>query len=507
VEGREVTSSPPHVELRGVRKRFGGVQALQDVSLSIARGSIHALVGENGAGKSTLGKIIAGVHVPDEGALVVDGRVARYASPRDALADGITTVAQELTLVPQRTVIENVFLGSETNSMGFVRRRAMRARFAALCEEAGFDLPPHALVRDLRVADQQKVEILRALARDARLIVVDEPTAALTADESERLLAILRSLRARGTTLVYVSHFLKEVLSIADHVTVLRDGRVITTAPASSQTPQSLVTAMLGRTMEMTFPAKVFPADDAPIVLAVRDLTRRGVIEGISFELREGEIVGLAGLIGSGRTEIARAIFGADRCERGEIELRGRKVRIGSPGDAVRAGIALLPESRKQGLLMRSPILHNVSLAHLSDVTRVGFLDMRAERRRVQSLAERVDLRAPRPSTWVANLSGGNQQKTLFAKWLFRRPVVLIADEPTRGVDVGAKRAIYDLICSLAAKRMAVLLISSEIEEIIGLAHRILVIRGGRLVSELDGRSATEDDILHAAFATRGAAA
>lgn len=231
------------------------------------------------------------------------------------------------------------------------------------------------------------------------------------------------------------------------------------------------------------------------------------MIEGISFELREGEIVGLAGLIGSGRTEIARAIFGADRCERGEIELRGRKVRIGSPGDAVRAGIALLPESRKQGLLMRSPILHNVSLAHLSDVTRVGFLDMRAERRRVQSLAERVDLRAPRLSTWVANLSGGNQQKTLFAKWLFRRPVVLIADEPTRGVDVGAKRAIYDLICSLAAKRMAVLLISSEIEEIIGLAHRILVIRGGRLVSELDGRSATEDDILHAAFATRGAAA
>jgi ABC-type sugar transport system ATPase subunit len=495
------------VELRGISKRFGGVQALDDVTLEVEQGAIHALVGENGAGKSTLGKIIAGVYAPDSGTLIIEGRPVRYHSPRDALADGVTTIAQELTLVPQRSVIENVFLGSESLRIGFVRRRSMRSRFDTLCERAGFDLPAHALTGTLRIADQQKVEILRALAREAKLIVMDEPTAALTADESERLLNIVRGLRARGTTIVYVSHFLSEVLSIADAVTVLRDGRLIRTAPAASESPQSLVTAMLGRTMDMTFPDKAFPPDEASAVLSVRGLARRGVLEDISFEVRAGEIVGLAGLIGSGRTEVARAIFGADHRDSGEIVLDGRPLRIRSPRHAIRAGIAMLPESRKdQGLLMRSPIVQNVSLAHLADVCQSGFVAPLRERRRVSELTERVDVRAPRLKAWVSTLSGGNQQKVLFAKWLFRPPKLLVADEPTRGVDVGAKRAIYGLIHSLAAGGMAVLLISSEIEEVLGLAHRVLVIRGGRLVAEFDGRVATEDDVLHAAFATGGAA-
>src|SRR5579872_1721736 len=504
-----MTSTDTHVELLGIGKRFSGVQALQDISLAIERGGVHALVGENGAGKSTLGRIIAGAHVPDAGTMKVNGDVVRYNSPHDALADGLTMIAQELTLVPLRSVIENVFLGSETSRFGLVVKDPMRERYDELCAQAGFDLPGDDPVGSLRIADQQKVEILRALARDSKLIVMDEPTAALTSDESSRLLDIVRGLRDAGTTIVYVSHFLPEVLSIADTVTVLRDGRLIHTRPAESETPASIVTAMLGRPMELSFPEKIYPPDDAPVVLSVRGLARPPVFEDITFDVRAGEIVGLAGLIGSGRTEVARAIFGADRFDRGEIAVGGAPLKTRSPKGAIRAGIAMLPESRKgQGLHMRRPIVENVSLAHLGAVSSAGVLMPREERGKVQEIVERVDVRgASRLSALVSTLSGGNQQKVLFAKWLFRSPRVLLADEPTRGVDVGAKRAIYALIQGLAAEGMAVVLISSELEEVLGLAHRILVIRAGHLVAEFDGRSATEDDVLHAAFATGGIAA
>jgi simple sugar transport system ATP-binding protein/ribose transport system ATP-binding protein len=501
-------SLTPHVELRGVSKRFGGVLALADIDLTIAPGSIHALVGENGAGKSTLGKIIAGVHPADAGEMLVDGHPVQYHSPRQALADGVTAIAQELMLVPQRSVIDNVFLGSEHHRGRVLRPAPMRARYAELCDRADFHLPADAIVGGLRVADQQKVEILRSLARDARLIVMDEPTAALSADESERLLATVRTLRDQGTTIVFVSHFLREVLALCDTVTVLRDGRLIRTRAAAAETPDSLVTAMLGQPMEVAFPPKApAPPADAPVVLSVRDLSRAGAIEGISFDVRAGEIVGLAGLIGSGRTEVARALFGADRFDRGEVRIEGQPLKVRSPRGAIRAGIAMLPESRKdQGLHMRASIVRNVSLAHLGDVSQAGVLERLTERRRVAEITERVDVRAERLSAWVSTLSGGNQQKVLFAKWLFRRPRVLLADEPTRGVDVGAKRTIYELIQSLAAEGMAVVLISSEVEEVLGLAHRVLVLRGGELVAELDGDAATEDDVLHAAFATGAAA-
>jgi simple sugar transport system ATP-binding protein/ribose transport system ATP-binding protein len=494
---------PPHVETRDLSKRFGGVQALSEVSVSIVRGSIHGLVGENGAGKSTLGKVISGIHAPDAGQLLIDGQPAHLRSPRDALVHGVTTIAQEISLVPTRTAVENVFLGIEQARLGVVDRRRLHARYDALCADVGFDIPGNVPVGAFRVSDQQKVEILRAVARDAKLIVMDEPTAALTADEAERLFAVVRSLRDRGTTIVYVSHFLDEVLALVDTVTVLRDGRLVQTSAAAAETASSLVTAMIGRPMDMAFPAKAEPAADAPVVLSVEGLETRGFLRDISFEIRAGEIVGLAGLVGSGRSEVARALFGADPRSAGTIRLDGRLLALGSPRQAVRAGIALVPESRKsQGLLMGRSITENVTLPHLGDVSRGGFVARRQEHRETTAMIERVDVRTLRPSVPVLALSGGNQQKVLFAKWLFRSPRLLIADEPTRGVDVGAKRAIYELLHQLAAQGMAVLLISSELEEVLGLAHRVLVMRGGEVVARLEGAEISENAVMAAAFAT-----
>jgi ABC-type sugar transport system ATPase subunit len=491
-----------HVVLQGIDKRFGGVHALRAVDLVIERGAIHGLVGENGAGKSTLGKIVAGVYRPDEGELRVDGRRVSYSSPRDALRDGLTIITQEPTLVPHRSVLENVFLGLESSTAGVVERRKLRRRYDELVDRVAIELPANAHAGSLRVADQQKVEILRAIAREARLVVMDEPTSALTTDESARLFDVVRRVRERGTTIIYVSHLLEEVLSLVDTVTVLRDGKLVRTARAAEETPERLVSAMLGRSMELVFPEKTFPADDAPIAISVRGLSRPPAVQSVSFDIRAGEILGLAGLIGSGRSEVARAIFGADRPATGEVEVAGRPIRIRTPRNGVRAGIALLPEDRKtQGLLMLRSIVDNVTLPHLGEVSRLSVVARRGERRAAVALMDRVDVRAKGPAAKVSTLSGGNQQKVLFAKWLFKPPKVFIADEPTRGVDVGAKRAIYDLIQSLAAEGKAVLLISSEHEEILGLAHRVLVMRGGRVVAELDRSSMSEEAILRAAFA------
>jgi len=491
------------VELLSIEKRYGGVRALRAVDLKIGAGSIHALVGENGAGKSTLGKVIAGAIRPDSGELLVAGSRVNYRSPRDALADGITIIAQEPVLVPQRTVLDNVFLGVEAHQAGVVSKKQLRRRFRDLSERAGLTLSGRARVGALPVADRQKVAILQALARDARLIVMDEPTAALTPDEVQRLFEIVRALVGSGTTIVYVTHFLKEVLELADTVTVLKDGEVVRTAPTADETPGRLVTAMLGRSLDLTFPPKTPPLADAPVVLRASELSRSGVLEGVSLEIRAGEIVGLAGLIGSGRSEVANAIFGALRLDGGNVELDGKRIRLRSPQHAIRSGIALIPEDRKsQGLLMHRSILQNVTLPHLRQVSTFGTLMGRRERATVSKLATDLDVRMTRLSAPVESLSGGNQQKVLFAKWLFNPPRVLVADEPTRGVDVGAKRAIYQLIADLAAQGMAVLLISSELEEVLGLAHRVLVLRSGRVAAEFPTASLSGDDVMHAAFGT-----
>lgn len=489
------------VVVDGIEKRFGAVRALRGVSVEIAAGTIHALVGENGAGKSTLGKVIAGVVSPDGGDLRVDGRRRRYASPRDALADGITIIAQELALVPRRSVAENVFLGGLPRRLGQLDRGALRQRYADLVAHAGFALPADTLVGDLRLADQQKVEILRGIAQRARLIVMDEPTAALAHDESAQLLAIVRGLRDQGTTVVYVSHFLEEVLAVADTVTVMRDGQVVETVAAADETEAGLVSKMLGRPLDAAFPPRRPVADAAPEVLRVAGLSAGRAFEDVSFTVAAGEVVGFAGLVGSGRSEIAHALAGSLRPTAGTVELDGRVVAPRTPAAATQLGIALLPESRKsQGLLLGRSVAENVALPHLRELSRWGVVGRSRERAAVEAVTGRMDVRPPNVAAAVGDLSGGNQQKVLFAKWLLRSPRLLIADEPTRGVDIGAKRAIYDLLMELAGQGMAIVLISSELEEVLGLSHRVCVMRAGRLAGTFAGDDINEPAVMSAAF-------
>jgi simple sugar transport system ATP-binding protein/ribose transport system ATP-binding protein len=494
-------NSAPHIELRGVTKKFGGTLALDGVDLTIVRGTVHSIIGENGAGKSTLGKIVAGVHAPDSGELRVAGRPVHFRSPRQALDHGLTIVAQELDLVPARSVIENVFLGQEDHIGPFVRRGAVRRRFAELVERSGIEVPGNASVASLSVAQQQKVEVLRALARNAELIVMDEPSARLTAAEAEVLVGIVRRLAAGGTTVVFVSHFLDEVLAVSDRITIMRDGQVVRTLNAPDATRPGLITDMIGRPLDSSFPARNPVTQGARSVLQVRDLSRDGHFDNVSFDVKAGEIVVLAGLVGAGRSEVARTIYGAEKADRGTIELDGRVFRPRSPADAVQAGVAMIPESRKsQGLQHMRSIGDNVSLPHLAEFSRGGVVRAKAESQKVKQIISAVGVRPETPDTPVSALSGGNQQKVLFARSLLRTPSLLIADEPTRGVDVGAKRSIYDLVAGLAGDGMGVLIISSELEEVLGLAHRVIVMRGGQITAELVGEQLTERDVMQAAF-------
>src|SRR5215218_6014228 len=474
----------PYLELLDVAKHFGGVQALHGASLEVRRGTVHALVGENGAGKSTLGRIVAGVVVPDSGRILLEGEPLLFGSPREALEHKVAAIAQEPSVVPQLTVAENVLLGVEPAHGGFIRRRRLGRSFEALAQQAGFDLRGDAFAGQLGTADQQKVEILRALSRDAQLIVMDEPSAALDAREAEHLYDIIGGLRDSGKTIIFISHFLNEVLRLADAVTVLRDGKIVKTAATSSETEASLIEAMLGRPLTSTFPAKAVPPTDAPVVLSVRDVHGSGVA-GASFDLRAGEILGLAGLVGAGRTELGR-----------------------SPRRSIDAGVAMIPESRKDaGLIFGRSSIENSTLSRLRALSALGFVRRRAEGKAARAVLERTGVRGASLRAPVDDLSGGNQQKVLLARMLFCQPRVVIADEPTRGVDVGAKRVIYDFLAELAADGIGILLISSEVEEIIGLAHRALVMRRGRIVDELDGDAITEGRILAAAFADQSAAA
>jgi rhamnose transport system ATP-binding protein len=493
-----------HVEVRGVSKHFGGTRALESVSLQIDAGVVHALVGENGAGKSTLGKIISGVVAPDRGELLVRGEPVHFRSPRDALDHGVATIAQELAIVPELSAEDNVFLGVEPRTSGYiVHRRELRRRYVSLCRSVGLEVPPERIAGRLRTADRQKVEILRAVARDAELIVMDEPSASLTRDEVAHLHDAIRALRASGHTIVLVSHFLGEVLELADAVTVLRDGSVVRSGPCAAETEQSLIEAMLGRSLDTTFPPKQKPSAGSAVVLSARDLTAPGV-EAASLEVRAGEIVGLAGLVGAGRTELAQAIIGWHRSRRGRsgtVELAGRVLARRNPRTMLRNGLAMIPESRKEhGLLLGRSVSENAVLSSLGPLEVLGYVRRRQEYRVAGAALRKVDVRSAGQQMAAGALSGGNQQKLLFARALLCRPRVLIADEPTRGVDVGARRAIYDLLVGLVGEGLGVLLISSDLEEVLGLSHRILVMRAGQIVAELDGGTATEHDVLDAAF-------
>ena len=490
------------VSVLNVSKRFGATHALEDVSVAFEAGRVHGLVGENGAGKSTLCGVVLGVHAPDSGGLVLGGSALRLDSPAQGAAHGLVGVAQELSLLPAMSVVDNVVLGTEEHWGPFVDHRASRRRVEALIAEHGLEVPLDSRAGSLPVADQQKVEILRALGRKSRLVVLDEPTARLASHEAADLCSTVRGLAEQGVAVVYVSHFLNEVLSVADTVTVMRDGRVVRTGPAEAETHESLVEGMTGRHIGEVFPPKPpAPAGDAGVVLRVEDLcSAGGEFSDVSFQIRAGEILGLAGLVGAGRSEVAHAVYGAGRVASGSVEVCDRRLS-GSVEDALASGVGLIPESRRdQGLVARRPVRDNTTLPHLRRFG--GRLGIRAGREQTAAgqACDEVGVRAESMLAPVEALSGGNQQKVLFARAVLGEPRLLIADEPTRGVDVGSKRAIYEALNGMARSGCAVLLVSSELEEVIGTCHRALVMRRGRIVAEYAGADMVGANLLAAAF-------
>ncbi len=489
------------VELRGVAKRFGATQALDSVTLEVCSGEIHAFVGENGAGKSTLGKVIAGVYSADTGELVVDGMPVDRWNPGIAQRRGVAMIAQELALVPDLTVAQNVFLGAEQKRFGFERNN-LNERLLKLDREVGFGLDPQAKVRDLRIADQQKVEILRSLARNARVIVMDEPTSSLTGKEMRQLEDLMRKLRDRGCCVIYVSHFLDSVLDVADRISVMRDGRLVTTVETAAVTKHQLVSAMLGREMEQAFPDRVTDVDQSvEPLLRVKQLQTQTGVEDVSFEVRPGEIVGLLGLVGSGRTESVRAIFGVDRPSGGSIEFDGQSWTGHNAKSSIDAGLMLVSEDRHHdGLVLQRSVRENIALASLGARQKIGWITGRAEKQVANEYASVLGMRPLNVELPVGWFSGGNQQKAMLAKALAARPKLIIFDEPTRGVDVGAKRTIYELITRLASEGLGVLLISSEHEEIMELANRAYLVSDGRTIGEVVPEHTTVEQVLYQLF-------
>jgi ABC-type sugar transport system ATPase subunit len=488
----------PILEVHGITRRFPGVTALDRVDFSLRSGEVHALLGENGAGKSTLIKILGGAVRKDAGEILLDGQPVDFRSPADALAAGIAVIHQELVLCPHLTVAENVLMGHLPRTAGVaVDWRSTRTRVAELFGRLGVSVPPNALIGRLSTAQQQLVEIAKALSRDSRILVLDEPSAALGQRDLEHLFTVVRRLRERGVAIVYISHRLDEIFEIADRVTVLKDGRLVGMWPVAEVDMRGLVRAMTGR--ELSAIAARDADADAPVRLEVRGLGRRGAFADVSLRLRAGDVVGIAGLVGSGRTEVLRTIFGADRADTGTILVDGRHVRFRSPGQALRRGLGLLPEDRKsQGLLLNRALRENVSLASLHRFTWLGVLRLRREERAVRDLMSGLRIAARGPGQATVTLSGGNQQKVVLARWLARRCQILLIDEPTRGVDVGAKEEIYRLIDGLAQRGAAVLVVSSELKELFALCSRILVMREGRLVGEFGGATLREEDVVEA---------
>jgi rhamnose transport system ATP-binding protein len=493
------TPPQPVLSLEHARKSFGAVQALADGQIELFDGEVHGLVGENGAGKSTLVKILAGVHRPEEGRLLLDGQEAIFDNAKQSQTAGIAIIFQEPTLFPDLTVAENIFVGGQPlKSFRRIDGRKMRRDAAAVFDQLGVRIDPDRIARGLSIADQQLVEIAKALTANARVIVMDEPTAALTSTEVEQLFGIVETLRQRGAAVLFVSHRLEEIFALCQRVTVMRDGRHVLTKPTGELTVRSVIRAMVGRDMDALFPKTETEPDR--VVLKVDRLTREGVFTDVSFEVRAGEIVAFAGLVGAGRSEVARAIFGIDRWDAGSVEIEGRRLRPGSPTAAMAAGVALVPEDRRQqGLVMDFSIERNVALASLGRVQQAGLIRRGAERRFARDWVTRLQLKYGRLTNPVWTLSGGNQQKVVLAKWLARKPKVLIVDEPTRGIDVGTKAEVHRLLSELAAQGVAVLMISSELPEVLGMADRIVVLFEGRVMREFARADATEDAIMHAA--------
>ncbi len=494
------TDGPPLVEIRELTKEFPGVRALDAVSMTILAGEVHALVGENGAGKSTLVKVLSGVEQPDGGEMLLLGQPYLARTPQEALAAGIRVVYQELNLLTYLTIEENLSFEHLPSHLGLVDRRELRRRAAELLEEVGLDVPPDTPVEELGIAQMQMVEIARALLTDARLLILDEPTATLTPREVDRLFEIIRKLTARGIGVLFISHHLDEMKEIGDRVTVLRNGQWAATRDVAGITVGEVIELMVGRALAEGFPFRehVVPGDE---ILAVDELTYRGNVEPVSLRVHEGEILGIAGLVGSGRTEAMRAIFGADRATGGSLRVRGQTVHIRAPRDAVQAGICLLTEDRKsQGLILDMSVAQNTTLTRLEAVTRRALVKAPLETQAARELIDALSIRAQSPSQVVRFLSGGNQQKVVVAKWLFAESQVLIFDEPTRGIDVGAKFEIYNLIWDLAERGKGIVVVSSDLPELLGICHRIVVFSKGAIVGELPRERFSEKAVLQLAY-------
>ena len=506
VEMDASTPAAPALELSRVVKSFGAVVALRSGTITMERGSIHALIGENGAGKSTLVKIIAGLYRRDAGEFRLAGEPVDFHTTAQSKAAGIAVIYQEPTLFPDLSVTENIFMGRQpTNRFGRIDRKAMRAEAVEIFQRLGVTIDPDRVTEGLSIADQQIIEIAKAISLDARVLIMDEPTAALSGVEVERLFAVARSLRDEGRALLFISHRFDEVFALCDTVTVMRDGSYIATTPIVETSIDELVRQMVGRDVAELFPK--LPAEIGDDVLVVDGLTRTGVFHDISFTVRAGEIVGLAGLVGAGRSEVARAVFGVDPYESGSVHVDGRVLPKGNPRVAMTRGLALVPEDRrKQGLVLDESVTRNVTLAIRSSLAKAGLLWGGAENRAAALWSSRLEVKTAALDAETGTLSGGNQQKVVLGKWLATEPKVLIVDEPTRGIDVGTKAEVHRLLSELAQQGIAILMISSELPEVLGMADRVLVMREGHLTGEFDRADATPEAVMFAATAEKEAA-
>ena len=497
--GDQSSAPPAVIELRGVAKQFGAVQALRGVDLAMAQGEVHALVGENGAGKSTLVKMLAGVHRPDTGVILMDGREVAFHGTLDARKHGIAVIHQHPTLFPDLDVAENIFMGRQPKDrFGRIDWPEMYRAVDVLLTRLGVKINIKTPIRALSVADQQLVEIAKALSINAQVLVMDEPTASLSSREVDRLFTIVRQLRSQGVAILFVSHRLEEIFAISDRITIFRDGAHVITAPVAEMTTDAVIRHMVGRRLESLFPKE--DAEIGNVVLEVRDLTRFGDFRDVSFSLRRGEILGFFGLVGAGRTEVARVIFGVDSANSGEILIDGLPIRIDSPMTAMQHGIGYVPEDRHgQGLVLEFPISANITLPILGRVSSLALIDRRREKKIAQAYADQLQVKAAGLHAPATSLSGGNQQKVVLGKWLATEPKVLILDEPTRGIDIGTKAEVHRIVSHLATQGMAIILISSELPEVLAMSDRVLVMHEGRVTGVFHRSEANQENVMFAA--------
>ncbi len=485
-------------EASNISKSFYGVYALQDAQIRIKKGEVHALVGENGAGKSTLMKIILGVHRPNNGEMVYKGEPYKPAQPRDALEKGISMIHQEISLAENMTVAENIWIGREPVAGGFVNFLELRSMARKLLEELKLDIDITKKVSSLSVAQKQMIEIARAISYNADLIIMDEPTSALTESETDKLFEIIRILKTKEVSVIIISHKLDELFEISDTVTVLRDGNFVGSYMIEDMTEQKLISLMVGRELTSLYPKE--KSDIGDVVFKAEHITKKGLFEDVSFEIRSGEILGVSGLMGAGRSEIMLALFSGDKLDSGKIYMDGAEIVIHSPEDAIKNGLAMVPEDRKlMGLALCRSSKENMSITDLKFHSKSFFVNKFKEKEKIESMIQRISIKLSSPEQVVKSLSGGNQQKVVLSRWLLCNPKVLILDEPTRGIDVGSKSEIHRLISELACNGMAVIMISSEMPEILGMSDRIIVVRGGKINGEISRVNATQEKIMHMA--------